>query len=186
VIHSGGIGLRARHDSDVQVLQSELYDDVVTRSRADSRPWRPVSPGSAHSPYAVGEPSDSAACFSVVELHTRELAGEALLWGIDDHNRTAHLGMALRPGFRGRHLATDVVHALCEYGFAVRGLQRLQIETLADNVAMIKAATTAGFSREGTLRRSAWVYGAFADEVILGLLSAEWEPPADSVMSKTN
>jgi len=101
VIHSGGIGLRARRDSDVQVLQSELYDDVATRSRADSRPWRPISPDSSHSPYAVGEPSDEAACFSVVELHTQELAGEALLWGIDTHNRTAHLGISLRPDFRG-------------------------------------------------------------------------------------
>jgi RimJ/RimL family protein N-acetyltransferase len=185
VIHSGRIGLRARYESDVQVLQSELYDDVVTRSRADSRPWRPISPGSAHSPYAVGEPSDSAACFSVVELHSRELAGEALLWGIDDHNRTAHLGIALRPGFRGRRLGVDVVRALCEYGFAVRGLQRLQIETLADNLAMIKAAAAAGFTLEGRLRRSAWVYGAFTDEVVLGLLSGEWQPPADSVMSRT-
>ena len=27
---------------------------------------------------------------------------------------------------------------------------------------------------EGTLRRSAWVDGAFADEVVLGLLATEW------------
>ncbi|MFG2598227.1 GNAT family N-acetyltransferase [Streptomyces sp. NPDC048462] len=176
MIRSGSIGLRARHESDVQVLQSELYDDVVTRSRADSRPWRPIAPGSEHSPYAIGEPSDDAACFSVVELSAGELAGEALLWGIDGHNRTAHLGISLRPDFRGRGLGADVVRALCGYGFTVRGLQRLQIETLSDNLAMIKAATGAGFSREGTLRRSAWVYGAFADEVVLGLLSQEWKP----------
>jgi RimJ/RimL family protein N-acetyltransferase len=63
---------------------------------------------------------------------------------------------------------------LCEYGFAVRGLQRLQVETLVDNTAMIAAATRVGFSAEGTLRRSAWVYGAFVDRVILGLLAEEW------------
>lgn len=176
MIHSGSIGLRARHESDVQVLQSELYDDVVTRVRADSRPWRPIAPGSSHSPYAIGEASDTAASFSVVELPTQELAGEALLWGIDGHNRAAHLGISLRPDFRGRNLGTDLVRALCDFGFAVRGLQRLQIETLSDNHPMIKAATKAGFTLEGTLRRSAWVYGAFADEVILGLLSEEWKP----------
>ncbi|MFD7429352.1 GNAT family N-acetyltransferase [Streptomyces sp. NPDC059818] len=175
MISSGNIGLRARHASDVQVLQSELYDDVVTRSRADSRPWQPIAPGSEHSPYAIGEPSDDAACFSVVELPAGELAGEALLWGIDTHNRAAHLGISLRPDFRGRDLGTDVVRALCHYGFVVRGLRRLQIETLSDNLPMIKAATRAGFTLEGTLRRSAWVYGAFADEVVLGLLSEEWQ-----------
>ncbi|MEP7021455.1 MAG: GNAT family protein, partial [Pseudonocardiales bacterium] len=68
------------------------------------------------------------------------------------------------------------VHALCHYGFAVRGLHRLQIETLVDNFPMITAATKIGFTLEGTLRRSAWVSGGFIDEVILGLLSEDWEP----------
>jgi RimJ/RimL family protein N-acetyltransferase len=86
----------------------------------------------------------------------------------------AHLGLGLRPAFRGRGLGTDVVRALCEYGFTVRGLHRLQVETLASNAAMIHAAERAGFVREGTLRRAAWVTGEFLDEVILGLLAADW------------
>jgi RimJ/RimL family protein N-acetyltransferase len=118
--------------------------------------------------------ADDVACFSVVELASGELAGEALVWGIDVHNRTAHLGISLRPGFRGRGLSTDTVRVLCRYGFAILGLHRLQIETLADNAAMIAAATRAGFVPEGTLRRAAWVNGAFADEAILGLLAEEW------------
>ena len=91
------------------------------------------------------------------------------------HNRTAHIGISLLPEMRGRGLGTDVVRILCRYGFAIRGLHRLQAETLADNNAMIQTAIRAGFAREGTLRRSTWVNGDFADEVILGLLAAEWE-----------
>jgi RimJ/RimL family protein N-acetyltransferase len=71
-------------------------------------------------------------------------------------------------------LGTDVVVALCRYGFAVRGLHRLQVDTLADNTAMIRAALRAGFVHEGRLRRSAWVNGEFANEVILGLLATDW------------
>jgi hypothetical protein len=97
VINGAKVGLRARHESDIPVLEAELYDDVATRSRADTRPWRPTPPGSGQSPYVVAEPSDEAACFSFVELDQRELAGEALLWGIDTHNRTAHLGISLPP-----------------------------------------------------------------------------------------
>lgn len=171
-------GLRARQESDVDVLHSELYDDVAMRSRADSRPWRPVPRGSGQSPYAVTDPSDEAALFSVVELESGELMGEALLWGIDMHNRTAHIGISLRPAFRGRGFSTDVLHTLCTYGFTVRGLQRLQIETLADNAPMIAAAASAGFVREGTLRSAAWVYGVYADEAVLGLLASDWTPRA--------
>jgi RimJ/RimL family protein N-acetyltransferase len=168
--------LRARLEADVPALHEALYDDVLTRSRADSRPWRPLAPDPDHSPFAVREPSDDAAVFSVVERESDALAGAALLWGIDTHNRGAHLGMSLLPAFRGRGLGSDVVRVLCAYGFAVRGMQRLQIETLADNTAMITAARKAGFTVEGTLRRAAWVYGAFVDEVVLGLLADEWTP----------
>src|SRR5205814_1355008 len=68
--------------------------------------------------------------------------------------------------FRGRGLASDVIRVLCGYGFAVRGLHRLQIETLADNTPMIRASAAAGFLPEGTLRHSAWVDGEFADQVV--------------------
>jgi RimJ/RimL family protein N-acetyltransferase len=114
-----------------------------------------------------------------VELGTGELAGEALLWNIDLHNRVGHLGMSLRPVFRGRGFGTDVVRVLTGYGFATRGLHRLQVETLADNEAMLAAATRVGYRQEGLLRKSAWVNGAFGDEVILGLLAEEWrdQPP---------
>ena len=172
-------GLRARHDSDIPILHAELYDDVATRIRADSRPWQPIPPGSA-SPYRVSGPDDHVAPFSVVELATGDLAGEALLWGIDLHNRTAHVGISLLPAFRGRGLGTDVLRVLCRYGFAIRGLHRLQAETLGDNDALLQAASRAGFVREGVLRRSSWVNGDFADEVILGLLASEWAQEASS------
>src|SRR5919108_2826938 len=174
MLRAGQIGLRAREEADVAVLHAELYEDIGTYMQADSRPWRPVPAGSAPSPYAVGEPRDDLSCFSVVELASGELAGEAVLWDIDLHNRMAHLGLSLRPAFRGRGLGTDVVLALCEYGFAVRGLHRLQVETLAGNAAMIHAAERAGFVAEGRRRGAAWVDGNFADEVILGMLAAEW------------
>jgi RimJ/RimL family protein N-acetyltransferase len=40
--------------------------------------------------------------------------------------------------------------------------------------AMIGAALRAGFVREGILRQSAWLNGAFADIVVLGQLVPEW------------
>jgi len=178
VLRGERVGLRAREQADVGALHSELYEDVAGRSRADTRAWRPIPVGLG-SPFAVGDPTDRTAAFSVVELGTGELAGEALLWNIDLHNRVGHLGMSLRPVFRGRGFGTDVVRVLTGYGFATRGLHRLQVETLADNQAMLAAATRVGYRQEGLLRKSAWVNGAFGDEVILGLLAEEWpdQPP---------
>ena len=175
--------LRARAEADVEILHTELHDDVAAWVRADNRPWVPLPPGPASSYRVPGSaagqaappaPTD-AAVFSVVELASGDLAGDALLWNIDMHNRSAHIGISLRPAFRGRGLGLDAVRVLCRYGFVIRGLHRLQIETLADNYAMIRSAEQAGFVREGTLRRAGWVNGDFADEAVFGLLSAEWQ-----------
>src|SRR5262249_10535495 len=107
-----------------------------------------------------------------------ELAGEALLWGIDLHNRLAHVGLALRPTFRGRGWSVEVLHLLCRYGFDVRGLNRLQLETAQDNRPMIAAASNAGFEIEGTLRQASWVPGGFVDTAVMGLLAANWRDAA--------
>jgi RimJ/RimL family protein N-acetyltransferase len=168
------VALRARQDSDVPILETELHDDVLAWSRGDNRPWRPLPPGSDVSPYRVRDALADPAVFSVVELASDELAGDALLWGVDQHNRSAHVGISLRPSFRGRGLSTDVVRVLCRYGFELRGLNRLQVETLADNEAMLRAAARAGFTREGVQRQAAWVNGAFVDLVLLGQLAEEW------------
>ena len=115
----------------------------------------------------------------MVAVADGELVGEALLWGIDRHNRLGHLGLALRPAFRGRGFGVETLRLLCRYGFAVLGLNRLQLETVANNLPMIRAAERAGFSKEGLLRQASWTVGSFADHVVMGLLATDWrdEPP---------
>jgi RimJ/RimL family protein N-acetyltransferase len=173
-------GLRAHTEADIEILEAELLSDVMTRVRSDSRPWRPVTPGSADSPYRNAVDPATVVRFSVVELATGELAGEAVMFEIDLHNRNAHIGLALRPAFRGRHLGTDLVRVLCRYGFEIRGLHRLQVDTLTDNHAMISAATRAGFVTEGVQRQVGWVNGAFADGMLLSQLATEWSPAGQS------
>ncbi|AZM48697.1 GNAT family N-acetyltransferase [Streptomyces sp. WAC 06738] len=174
------VGLRARHADDIPILQADLYDDVVTGSRAQATPWRPIAAASKDNPLLVDDKAEGTVPFSVVELEGGELVGTASLWGIDAHHRSAHVGLGLMPYARGKGYGTDIVAALCHYGFVVRGLHRLQIETLADNAAMLRAAERNGFVREGVLRSSAWVLGTFLDEVVLGLLAPDWRPDAAS------
>lgn len=169
------IVLRPRHESDISILHRELYEDVRTRVRTDSSPWRPRP--DTDSPFrekTEASDRDRVAVFTVADPETDEPLGACLLWGIDYFNRNAHIGMSLRPVARGRGLARETVQLLSEYAFEILGLQRLGIETLTDNEAMVRAALGAGFSREGTLRQAGWVNGRWADEAIFGLLADEW------------
>jgi RimJ/RimL family protein N-acetyltransferase len=178
------VGLRARHDEDIPILRTELYDDVANAVRAEGGPWRPITPGSKDPRLVVDDKNEALVQFSVVELESGSLVGTAALWGIDNHNRSAHLGLGLLPSCRGKGYGTDVVAVLCHYGFVVRGLHRLQIETLSDNTAMLRSAERNGFVREGVLRSSAWVMGEFMDDVILGLLAEDWKPAPERPDSK--
>ena len=175
MLRGSKVGLRARHDEDIPILRTELYDDVVNSSRAEAGPWRPITPGSKDPRLVVDDKEQGHVPFSVVELEGGTLVGTATLWGIDNHHRSAHIGLGLLPSARGKGYGTDVVAVLCQYGFVVRGLRRLQIETLSDNDAMLRSAERNGFVREGLLRSSAWVMGEFMDEVLLGLLVEDWK-----------
>ncbi|MFM9442093.1 GNAT family N-acetyltransferase [Streptomyces acidiscabies] len=172
------VGLRARHEDDIPLLRTELFNDVVNSARADDKPWRPFSPDAKEPRLVVEEGTEDRVPFSVVELEGGTLIGVASLWGIDTHNRYAHVGVSLLPSARGKGYGTDVVATLCHYAFVVRSLHRLQVETLADNDAMLRAAERNGFVREGVLKSSAWVLGEFLDEVILGLLVEDWKRDA--------
>jgi RimJ/RimL family protein N-acetyltransferase len=174
LLRGAKVALRPRHPADVAILHDGLYNDLATRAQADSRPWIPIPDGAPTiSPFAVTSVSEDVSFFSVVTLD-EELVGEALLWGIDAYNRFAHVGLALLPAFRGRGFSAEVLHLLCRYGFVIRGLNRLQLDTNVSNEPMIRSAKRAGFVEEGVLRQARWSVGSFHDELIMGLLAEKW------------
>jgi len=173
MLHGTRIVLRARKETDVAVLDAQLMSNVETYSRARGGAWRPLPLGGA-SEFASREPNDHVAHFTIADRSTDEVLGATLLWQIDLHNRSAHIGLSLLPAARGHGLGTEALWVLCRYGFMTLGLHRLQLETLTDNEAMRGAAVAAGFSFEGTLREGAWVDGSFLDDVVYGQLAREW------------
>ena len=115
--------------------------------------------------------SDAFVPFAVVA--DEELVGSACLWGIDLHNRRAHLGIGLGADFRGRGLGTDATRVVLHYGFVDRGLHRIQLEVLASNTAAVRAYEKAGFHEDGRMRESAWVRGRFEDEIFMSVLATD-------------
>jgi RimJ/RimL family protein N-acetyltransferase len=71
------------------------------------------------------------------------------------HSGGAAISGSTHQGDRLKGYGTDVVGVLRHCGFVVRGLRRLQIETLSDNAAMLRSAERDGFVREGVLRSPA-------------------------------
>ena len=170
--------LRDWRRSDVEVVHGAVAGDVRLHAVTDEHPWLPRSLEVAVQRYEkrLAEPDPAAVGFALSRKDdpAEGCLGTAVLWGLNQHQRTAHLGLTLVPAARGQGLGREAVGLLCRYAFEVRDLHRLQLETLAGNIAMQRAAEACGFVPEGRLRRNAWVMGERQDELIFGLLAEEW------------
>jgi RimJ/RimL family protein N-acetyltransferase len=173
------IGLRAIRRDDVATLHAHFDTDPELHSWADVTPWLPIplERRTAEFDRAAGAPPDpKEAHFVVQRLDDPDghAIGTATVWDLNEHQRIAHFGLALLREARGQGLGADGLQAMCRYAFEVRDLHRVQLQTLGSNVAMQRAATAAGFVQEGRLRENSFVMGSRQDDVIYGLLAADW------------
>jgi RimJ/RimL family protein N-acetyltransferase len=173
--------LRDWRRSDVEAMYP-VAGDVRLHALTSEDAWQPRSLEQTLQRYdkQLAEPDPTVVGFAVsrVDDPDRACLGSALVWGLNQHQRVAHLGLTLAEQARGQGLGTETVHLLCRYAFEVRDLVRVQVETLASNVAMQRAAEANGFVPEGRLRQNAWVMGGREDELLYGLLAEEWRARA--------
>ncbi len=171
------IGLREYRREDAEALH-ELWSDPEFVSLTDSRPYapRPLAARLADYDRRVGKQDPGSVFFAIQRLNdeAEKAVGSIGLWSIDLHNRTAHIGIQLLPAARGAGLGRDALDVVCRYGFKLRGLERLSLETLSVNAPMQAVARACGFVEEGRLRSAAWHLGLRVDEVLFGLLADEW------------
>jgi len=178
VLHGELVTLRELRRDDLPVLLG-VVADPDGYALVNTGPWVPVTLARRQAEFDRRQERDDDPDAVRFAIQRRDdpagrCLGSALVWGIDVHNRTAHLGLSLTAQSRGKGLGRDTVRVLCRYAFEVRGLHRVSLETLGTNTAMRSAALACGFVEEGTLREAAWVMGRRVDEVVYGLLDAQW------------
>lgn len=172
--------LRAIERADVEQLAA-MEAEPETWRLADEGPWLPSTVADALKRYDDGTAyrADRFTAPFVVEVRGT-VVGRVVLWGIDLHNRRAHLGITLAPQARGRGYGTDAVRVLLRYAFVDRGLHRVELTVLADNAQALAAYRRAGFVEEGRQRQAAWVDGRFVDLAVMAALAPEWPAASDS------
>jgi RimJ/RimL family protein N-acetyltransferase len=102
------------------------------------------------------------------------LVGRCGMFHLDPLARNAEVGISFGGEHRGKGYGRDAMRVLLRYGFTYRNLHRVWLETLASNVAGLRAYAAAGFVEEGRLREHAWVDGRYEDTVRMAVLRSEW------------
>ena len=93
------------------------------------------------------------------------------------------IGYALIPSERRKGYCTEAVRIIVDYLFLSRELRRIQAQTDPRNIASQKVLEKAGFKKEGTLRKSYFLRGEWADGLIYSILLEEWKEP--KILTKT-
>lgn len=177
MLHGERVTLRKVRAEELPTVYGWRYD-VETWLLTEDEPY--VVPTYEEFVAEMTRPGNQeGAAFFGVDIEGR-LVGSCSLWGIDLHNRYAHIGMSIGSReHRGQGLGRDALAVITDYGFRLRGLHRLQLETLASNEAMVRTALSVGYAEEGRLRGKAYVAGRFCDEVVFGLLASDWHGKAE-------
>ncbi|WP_274436615.1 GNAT family N-acetyltransferase [Alicyclobacillus sp. ALC3] len=103
-----------------------------------------------------------------------ELIGEVDYREMDLVTRSAVIGVTLgKKEIWGKGYGTDAVRTLCIFLFERFALERIQLDTWAENTRAIRSYEKVGFQIEGTLRKATLVNGVPSDVVIMGLLRDE-------------
>ncbi|HEV2889561.1 MAG TPA: GNAT family protein [Frankiaceae bacterium] len=98
------------------------------------------------------------------------LVGRAGVFGFNMLARSCEVGLHFAPGERGKGYGREVLALLVDFAFRHRNMHRVHLSCLANNEAAIRCYTAAGFVEEGRRRESAWVEGAYVDEVLMSRL----------------
>jgi ribosomal-protein-alanine N-acetyltransferase len=87
------------------------------------------------------------------------------------------IGYVMVPSERGKGYCTEAVKIMVDYLFLSKDIVRIQAHTDVKNVGSQRVLEKAGFSKEGTLRKSTFTRGEWRDNSVYSILREEWKEP---------
>jgi len=102
------------------------------------------------------------------------LVGVAGFNRIDWENKIGYIGYWLANDYQGRGIMTRAVRALINFAFNEYELNRIDIRAASGNIKSQAIPKRLGFTNEGLLRQTEWLYDHFVDHIVYGLLKSEW------------
>ncbi len=76
----------------------------------------------------------------------------------------------------GKGIMSEALLLFCAYMFAVRPINRLQVNVMAENTGSSRVAEKCGFTYEGMMRRATFHLGVYHDLKLYSLLREECPP----------
>ena len=121
--------------------------------------------------------------WAVADIETDRCVGMVNYHDGRMRDKRADIGYIVTPARHRQGIATEAVVAMLDHCFGELGLHRVQAFIEPENAASRALAEKLGFRREGLLRDSLRARGSWHDEMIYGLLSADYLRPGQTSQS---
>ena len=108
--------------------------------------------------------------FRAIEVDGHAVGGISLCRCAGMYRPRAELGYWLAEGCWGQGIMTRAVQQICQEGFTYWDIERIYAEPYAHNASSRRVLEKAGFTLEGILRRSVYIWGEVIDSCMYALL----------------
>ena len=106
----------------------------------------------------------------------RKFAGTISFHSVSVKNSVGEIGYWMSESMRGKSIATTAVRMLTDYGLATIGFKRVEAMVDIENIASTKLLASAGYQREGLLRKKiSRDDGRQVDMYLFAAIPEEWE-----------
>lgn len=112
--------------------------------------------------------------WGIARVEDDALIGKISLFRFDAEHRRAEIGYVLDRGYWNRGLATEALAEVLAWAFGELRLHRIEADVDPDNRASLALLARFGFRAEGRARERYFMYGAWQDSVMLGVLAADY------------
>lgn len=107
-------------------------------------------------------------------FYKEKMVGMAGFNEFDWKNRIGNIGYWLGIDYQGRGIITRTVYALVNYGFNELNLNRIDLRMAEGNIKSRAIPERLGFTFEGYLRQTEWLYDHYINHAVYSMLAEEW------------
>jgi ribosomal-protein-serine acetyltransferase len=170
--------------AELRILEPRLareWFDVIDENRPHMREWmnwlddfKTVEDSRNFILASLSQFSTSTGIKAAIMVNGK-IVGSIAYQEIDWTNSIAILGAWISESYEGKGLATRATVAFIDYAFDELKLNRVEIRSAFYNERSRAVPKRLGFTEEGVLRQSMWLYDHFVDEVVYSMLAYEWQ-----------
>ncbi len=154
-----------------EVARYQDWEMPYTRDRAEK--------GMAELVAMDGPVDGTGWSLTVVDAANPEVIMGDLYVGVNWGGRSALVGYTFHPDFWGQGYATEATQAIIKYLFLDFGVTRVESSLHPDNPPSARVLEACGMKFEGLTRQSFWVGDECSDDMLYGLLRADWDAWCD-------